>query len=159
MTGNLLAIDPGRCAGWALFREGKLRQAGVTSVDDPHSEAFVALVTPNLVTDFVIEIPQVYRASQSKGDPNDLIKLAVGAGRWIERATLAKLRVHTHLPAEWKGQIKKTPHHARVMTVLGEVERMQLPRMAEDKRHNMLDAVALGLFQLGRLPKTGYIGG
>lgn len=145
----LLAIDPGKCTGWALFWEfnsGDVRlwQAGVTDVDkDP--------VPWHLLTEAVCELPQVYRAAQSKGDPNDLIKVAAQVGRWEERAKSRGIPWVTYLPNEWKGQVPKDVHHRRAMRLLSEEENRRIPEMAETYRHNMMDAVALGLFRLGRL--------
>jgi hypothetical protein len=148
---NLLAIDPGRCTGYARYVDGQLRECGVTTVDDLQGPAFT-LILSKMVGALVIEIPQVYRASMSKGDPNDLIKVAIEAGRWIERAKLAGMDVTCTLPNEWKGQVPKAIHHKRAESTLTASERMNLPAtLCESKRHNAMDAVALGLWRLARL--------
>jgi hypothetical protein len=140
----LLAIDPGKCAGWALFWTGWLWQCGTTNVAQD-------ILPWNVITEAVCELPQVYRAAQSKGDPNDLIKVAVGVGRWQERAESRNIPWKTYLPNEWKGQAPKDVHHNRAMRQLSEEESRRIPDMAVSLRHNMMDAVALGLFHLGRL--------
>lgn len=145
---TLLSIDPGMCTGWAFFRAGMLERCGVTTVDAPLCPA-LALI-PHC-SDLVVEWPQVYRPGQSKGDPNDLIKVAVEVGRWIERADLAGAATSTPTPNEWKGQVPKGVHHARAKGCLTPSELGTLPILPESKAHNMLDAVALGLWRLGRL--------
>lgn len=150
MARNLLAIDPGNCAGWAIYLGASLDSAGVTNLDAAHCPALAALSACR-VDLLVIEVPQVYRAGDSKGDPNDLIKLAVGVGRWVERARICGIPYSMHRPNEWKGQIPKSIHAARAESALRPAERALLPAMASSMRHNMLDAIALGLWKLGRL--------
>ncbi len=66
------SIDPG-CTGVAVWFGQSLMSCGV--VDDPEA----VVVHGNLV----IEKPQIYRASKSKADPNDLITLAIQVGRYV----------------------------------------------------------------------------
>ncbi len=148
----ILAIDPGACTGWAIFLPGVgLHSAGVCTVDDLSSPMFDTFAPRH--AELVIEIPQVYRAALSKGDPNDLIKVAVQAGRWIERAKLRGWGVREVHPTTWKGQIPKEIHHARIENALLADERARASSalsLPKSKRHNALDAIGLGLFHLGR---------
>src|SRR6185312_16842694 len=102
---------------------------------------------PEVPRAVLIECPQVYRHHLSKGDPNDLIKLAVGVGRYAEFFENRGAKVALVLPAEWKGQIPKEVHHARVMSALTRHEAAKLLEgckfVADGKRHNVMDAVAL----------------
>lgn len=141
---ELIAIDPGNTTGWATFdpTTGLLHYAGTTSV-----QSWLA-VDERPYSTLVIEIPQVYRASQSKGDPNDLIKVAVQAGQWIERFSCTGAAVRRVLPNEWKGQVPKTVHNKRVLACLTEDEKT---RILPSLDHNMVDAIGLGLFHLKRL--------
>lgn len=152
----LLAIDPGACTGWAFFGNGELFDCGVTEIDAKPCRAVEILqvnYSPKLL---VIEQPEIYNdRSVWKGDPNDLIKVALQVGRWIERATLAGATVKTTLPKTWKGQTPKAIHNARALGKLSVLEANRVPRMADSKRHNMIDAIALGLWTLGRLPRSG----
>lgn len=153
---NLLSIDPGNCTGWAIFNSNELTYAGVTSVDDPCLYAATGVFPWDYLFrggQLVIEIPQVYRASKSKGDPNDLIKVAVQAGQWIERARLYGASVYRQLPQEWKGQVPKETHHKRILAVLNPTELARLPKLPKSDAHNMLDAIGLGLFHLGRISR------
>jgi hypothetical protein len=147
----LLCIDPGNCTGWAVFHpSGFLQSAGVTTLDAARCPAVGALVQGD-VNRLLIEVPQVYQASLSKGDPNDLIKVAIGVGRWVERATVCGASVTAVKTAQWKGQVPKEVHHKRVMAALQPGELALLPKLPQSQGHNMLDAVALGLWDAKRI--------
>jgi len=60
-------------------------------------------------------------------------------------------------PATWKGQLKKHVCHARIDLALTPGERKIIPKLAKTYLHNMLDAVGIGLWYLGRLPKSGVL--
>ena len=141
---ELIAIDPGNTTGWATFSPvtGLLHYAGTTSV-----EAWLAEDDRPYST-LIIEIPQVYRAGQSVGDPNDLIKVAVNAGQWIERFSRRGATVRKVLPKDWKGQVSKEIHNRRVLALLTADEKT---RILPSHDHNMVDAIGLGLFHLKRL--------
>lgn len=130
------AIDPGACTGWAVFVDRVLYACGA------ERDASAVPVGGDLV---VIERPQIYRASKSKGDPNDLITLALLAGRYQERALVAGARVELVLPAAWKGSVPKAVHNKRVLASLTPQERALVP---DD--HNAIDAAGLGKWRLER---------
>jgi hypothetical protein len=138
---TLLAIDPGIDTGWALFNDALLS----CGVGNP-PEIYRARV--------VIERPQVYLASKSKGDPNDLITLAIQVGRYWEQYERAGDSVRTFLPREWKGQVPKDIQAGRILAKLSAQEQdvvANYGRMVnKGKHHNMMDAIGLGLFALGR---------
>ncbi len=111
----------------------------------------------------VCEVPQVYDPRKQQGrhkNPQDLIDLAVCAGRMT--GTCATEFV---TPAQWKGQLPCTCsakvtmsdciHHRRMINALTLQELDVLVAAAQQVpagvRHNMYDAVALGLVVLGRL--------
>lgn len=151
---SLLAIDPGVSSGCAVFRHGALERAWNGEPESAPGEGWFDRV--------VIECPQVYRGGLQKGDPNDLIKLAVRVGRYVERLTPHAGVVELVLPAHWKGQIKKPTHHARMRRKLSETEGALLDRTlaavtTAKSREDVSDAVALGLWKLGRLPKSGQM--
>lgn len=133
----ILAIDPGIDTGWALINEeGLLYLAGLGPPGWWGTATFC-----------VIEKPQVYRGRASKGDPNDLITLAITVGRYVEQAS-GRVPVHLVLPTTWKGQIKKEIHHPRILGALSQAERDLLhsttKHLAKGKLHNVYDAVGLG---------------
>ena len=108
----------------------------------------------------VIEKPQVYAQRNWKGDPNDLIDVALTAGIV---AGVFDCRFNEFVrPHEWKGNAPKEVIEKRVVTVL-EVNELKALAAAQDlpKRklvtarmmHNVVDAVGIGLWKLNRLQK------
>lgn len=141
---SYLAIDPGIDTGWAFFRSAtELLACGV---DD--ARKVFDLNDPALpVRTVIMEKPQVYLHRQ-KTDPNNLITLAIQVGRYIEHFERTGARVTLVRPAEWKGQIPKEIQHARIWSAMsafeqGIVDRC-LRRVAPSRRHNAMDAVAMG---------------
>jgi hypothetical protein len=110
-----LAIDPGIDTGWAVLNAtGKLVACG--------KDQFPCLS----IRAAIIERPQVYAPGKSKGNPNDLITLAIRVGRYQERLQQAGVHcpdTNLFLPTTWKGQVPKEIHHARVDAALSEDER------------------------------------
>lgn len=140
---SLLAIDPGKHRhACALFLDGVFTNAWfqVRSliVMTAHAERVVA------------ELPQVYQRGKSKGNPNDLIDLALALGRFTGGVTCEYV-----LPAQWKGQIPKTIHHQRMRAALWPTELIALDESTSGELktqiHNLYDSVCLGLTVLGRL--------
>jgi hypothetical protein len=147
----LLAIDPGRCTGWALFTAScELHTCGVTSIASKDIWPLEWVEHPTHLN-VVIELPQIYRAAQSKGDPNDLIQVAEEVGRWRGRFESIGVLPSLVKPAEWKGQVPKDVHHARASKVLFPAELARIPKLPKTQAHNMMDAVALGLWRLSRM--------
>ena len=105
------------------------------------------------MTELVLEWPQIYRASKSKGDPNDLLGIA---GVAAALAALVGVPCKSPTPAEWIGQLPKatsgdpwtSPRGARVRARLGAEE-----LAACENTHDAIDAVGLGLWSLGRLDR------
>jgi len=141
----LLAIDPGEHTGWAVYEaEKNLIGCGL---GDPHADRADLIV---------IELPQVYPMQQVP--PNDLIVLAFLAGRYAgvgESSTgpaKGPAEVHTVLPHQWKGNLPKDLCAIRVRAALTPAERTIVDAIdvPEKKRHNVMDAIGIGLFTLGR---------
>lgn len=144
----------------AQWREGSLARALL--LGDPRApslalahdavicgmrEVLAAGPPPELV---IVELPQVYQARRT--DPSDLIQLAVLVGRVMEVARETGAPVALVLPAEWKGQAPKQIVCARAEEALTEEERGRVDPCRGTLRHNVLDAVGMGLARLGRLP-------
>lgn len=137
-----LAIDPGsqdggRNTGWAVLdATGVLVACGAGPNFPVHASRKA-----------VLERPQIYRASKSKGDPNDLITLAICLGRYVERLESAGVPCEVFLPTTWKGQIDKDRHHLQVDAALAEIERAVVRKFGEStsksRNDNVWDAVAL----------------
>jgi len=159
MKNPFIAIDPGtRSLGWALF-DDHLIGAGVVraqGLDDMLKR--LRDFAPPLITgdrDVVIEIPQIYRASKSKGDPNDLIPVAIVAGAVgvMLRGPTASVRMFT--PHVWKGSVPKPIVHSRVFAVLNDQELENLAfardRTPKGSQLDLLDAVSIGIWHQGRM--------
>jgi len=137
---DLLAIDPGDATGWAHFKGYQLTSCGLLT-SDSYS---VLPVCQNVI----VEEPQVYRFGQA--DPNRLLILSEKVGRILQlfpHANKVKPRV-------WKGQMPKEICHARFLPKLGPLERVvladSLEGVAKGLRHNVKDAVCMGLWRLRR---------
>lgn len=136
-----LAIDPGADSGWAVFdRAGRLVRCGLGEPEYPATG----------VDRVLIEKPQAYPHGKKRIDPNDLITLAIRVGEQKSTAERTGARVDLVLPHAWKGSMSKEQCHAQMMPHLLPEERIvvgrALPPLPEGKRHNVLDAVALGVW-------------
>lgn len=105
----------------------------------------------------VMELPQVYPGARSN-DPNDLISIAYAGGvvsgyfgPYVTRETLS--------PNAWKGQVPKGVTEQRVLGAMSQFELDRLSRdlllIPESLRHNLFDAVGLGLVACGRVSRGG----
>lgn len=159
-----ISIDPGLSTGWAVWEDNKLVECGL---GDPRELRAVLLAGIDRV---FIEKPQIYRAAKSKGDPNDLITLAIRVGEYKQFFQQRHAMVTLVLPMEWKAQVPKRICANRVLRFLFNSERKivyDVPAAkslelalgsdtmwARDKRNDMLDAIGIGLFGLSRA-RTG----
>ena len=152
----LLAIDPGKDTGWAIVRDGKLFACGLGDAR--------TLAGTRPFTKLVIERPQVYRGRTSKGDPNDLITLAIQVGRYLQAFAATGLEGEEIIPHTWKGTVDPDVLCRRVYASLDDAERAVLlpvleplarKSVAEDltggRRHNVIDAVGLAKWSLKRV--------
>lgn len=98
--------------------------------------------------ELVLEVPQVYHQRFQKGDQSDLIEVAGVAGALS--SVLAADRHYGYLPRQWKGQVPKEIHNARVLSKLSGSETANIQPCAASLRHNVLDGIGLGLFHLKR---------
>lgn len=149
----ILAIDPGVSTGWALLDEaGSLLDCGL---GDPRP------CRNRCVSRVVIERPQIYRGRASKGDPNDLITLAILVGRYTE--AFSERIVEHILPHDWKGSVDADVLCRRVVASLSNEERTLLFRVLEPLarkpcsqdvsaglRHNVIDAVGIAKWSTKR---------
>ncbi len=142
----LLAIDPGTHTGWAVF--GGDRRLKACGVGDPRSSHWT-----DLAKEVVVEKPRIYPSGRTS-NPNDVLTLAVKAGEWAGRFDrIAKVRYVE--PSEWKGgSVRKDIQNARDRAKLTPGERAIVDatgqEMSDSTRHNMLDAIGIGLFGVGR---------
>ncbi len=124
--------------------DGELEAYGITN--DPNGVAVYG-------DELVIEVPQIYPGG-GKGDPNDLITLAIQVGRYTERYASRGRSVEHILPHTWKGTVDADILCRRVMASLPSAERAlleaKLEAFAECKRHNVIDAVGIAKWSLRR---------
>ena len=138
--GILLAIDPGKnSTGIALFGGGELLD--VELAKDPYHVANLAM---NPVDEVIVELPRAY-GPRSPVDPNDLILLGALAG-FLVGITPCNRRWYIH-PQDWKGQMPKEIDNQRTIRHLKDNERQLL---GARPNHNVVDAVGIGLWVLGR---------
>jgi hypothetical protein len=173
---RLVAIDPGvdRCAV-ARFRDSELGEVFYASPGllDPNVQAEGWLSAVAGAPTVVAEKPQFDRRCARA-----VIDLA-WSGALVAAAFARGGPVTTYTPSEWKGSQPKPQHHSWAYEALTPAERAVLPlgtadhiaracaagardnwrkegaryyRGAGADVHNLMDAVALGLTHLGRLP-------
>ena len=148
---RVIAIDPGQWSGVAVFDDGSLIHAELVGKGQDAVVAWtqeIILYTHGVQG--LIEIPQVYRQRQQKGDPNDLISVAYIAGMfggWLQRGGAQVQLVKPHV---WKGSRPKDIDIKYTWSCLSESERALLPKLPKSKLHNVLDAVGIGLWHLRR---------
>lgn len=155
----LLAIDPGVSTGWALFDSARRLHSCGLGAPDPQM--------PGALDEVIIECEQL--RGRGEKNPNSILLMARNAGEWFGRfegfAPTRYIRV-----ADWKGQTSKEIDHRRTWSKLAPEEIRALvlgckglsPRSAPvdaairegltkaDKRANVLDAIGIGLFGVGR---------
>ncbi len=170
----MVSIDPGlRGIGVACWVNGELMSAEYienTEATVRGAPAWLAMgeaarlqlvvseVLPVSAFELVIEGQQIYAPNTRRKDltryswvnPNDLLEVAGAAGAVM--SAIQPASVVTYLPREWTHGEAKPERHAQLEADLearghGEYERIIFPRL-KGLRHNVLDAVALGLFHL-----------
>jgi hypothetical protein len=169
-----ICIDPGtghNCGG-AVFRGTRLvlarlldgarpdmAEVALTATDDYELSRAVELVSRVVV----LEVPRVYPHSRAKADPNDLIKLAV-AGARIAQVIAGHGNVLCIAPSDWKAQTDPDIMCERVLAKLDDAERGIVEAvfaahgkkgMPKSLRHNVLDAIGIGLWRTGRMRPGG----
>ena len=148
-----VTIDPGADTGWSLWGSNGLELCGL---GDPRlKKGSVILDDHTCVTDVWIESQAIY-PGRGGARPADIIKLAQSAGAWAGIYATLGAEVHWVLPAQWKGQIPKPKRgetyivEKRVLAVLSPPERAVLELgckgLCASKRHNVIDAVGIGLW-------------
>jgi hypothetical protein len=171
---NLITIDPGvHGTGIAIFGEGvgglvaatyirpdKLRCANL--FEEAHSmagravewfESKIVNCGPFAggVPDLIIEIPKHY-PFEREVDPNDLINLAA-AGYAVAGALMRFCADSERVfPRDWKGTMDGDAMTERISKRLrpDETERLDV-NVPSSLRHNMFDAIGIGLWSIGRL--------
>lgn len=137
-----------RQSAWAFFYDGELEAASHGHFDDLVEGA--PFYAGCLV---LIEFPNKEK-HRAEIPLSDLLHLARRCGRIEQRyIDQGQKEIQLVLPVEWKGSVDKKVMNNRVLKRLTEDEKRKLPRRprAGDYDHNLLDAVGIGLWKLGRL--------
>lgn len=158
-TKRLIAIDPGlNGCGLAMFDDLLVYATYVKETEGLTHPNNKLLNMQTRINDMiggvcgfnyqvVCELPQVYTQGKLKGDPNDLINLALIVG-----GIHANYKTQLVKPREWKGQMPKEVCNQRVLSKLSPEEKEVIDKkIPKSLLHNTLDAVGIGLWALGRL--------
>lgn len=141
----LLAIDPGACAGFALFVNGELADCGLVGAVD------LPVTLPLMVRPDVCVVERAHQG-QGKATLKDLITLSIRAGALAQAAGAPDTRFLE--PGTWKGSAPKHISERRVAEALTPDEQARvlacLRAHPAALRHNALDAIGIGLHFLRR---------
>lgn len=151
----ILAIDSGANLGWAIFEDGKLLGCGLCrTTEGLHGLAKEMIFPPGGKTHIrrlIIERPH---AGKTRARARDILTLAIRAGECggVLRYTLGVEPEYIE-PQTWKGQMPKTVCNRAVERKLSPEELRVLENIRpKSAKHNVLDAVGIGLHALGRFP-------
>lgn len=106
------------------------------------------------ITMFVYELPQIYTAIKSKGDPNNLMKLGPLCGAV---SALLDCACQEYLPGEWSHKTKKITRGDPWASQRGHRVRGRLTdeeAATVQATHDAVDAVGIGLHHLGRFDRV-----
>jgi hypothetical protein len=152
---SVFSIDPAtHHVAWASWAEQHLDTCGLkpfSSLAELYGDVYREM---SVHTDLVIEEPQVYQGHKNtKGAaPEDILQLAKVVGACL---AVPATRYKVYKPNQWKGQVPKGIMWARCVKVLTEQELAIYEACTRDiapsLRHNVQDAIGLGLKYLGRL--------
>lgn len=149
MISRLLTIDPGKKSiGWALWSVGSLASCGLFRFETLQSLSQWHRERSGIADLVVCEVPQIYRVSKSKGDPNDLIPVALTAGVCLSAHPVSE----QILPRTWKHTIDPDVLDARIRARMSGVASFAecLATVPKSLQHNVVDAVGIGLWWLER---------
>lgn len=157
-----ITFDPGkRSAAWAVFDGPVLVRCGMERWGDnvfPLSleELFRASRTwePMRV---LIEYQQIYAHGRARTrNAADILSVTLTAGRIAQAIGPHAGAPRFVLPHEWKGSVRADVMLGRIVAILSSSERdilhaTQVPRTL---LHNVVDAIGLGLWSVGRLGRN-----
>lgn len=111
-------------------------------------------VTPAASLLVLVESQMIYPNGKAEVPDNDIVKLARKAGELAGWYSVLGTRREYVLPRTWKGTVPKAIVEKRVLAVLDEQETLliysTMSARAKKLDHNMVDAVGIGLWRLGR---------
>ena len=145
---GILAVDPGvKCMGWAMFQTEFMIDCGLAR--GANLQQTLADLPVSFCSHLVVEDQQIYQTTKARH--SDILKLAQAAGGVIGRVQCFNLELVK--PRTWKGNVPKTIFMSRILTKLDESEISIFDRLSCPKslKHNVLDAIGIGLYKLKRL--------
>lgn len=168
--GLVMAVDPGlRGCGVSGYQDGVLQWAGyvanpVRTERGPAAWRAMARAVADaypLAPDVLVLEGQYVppsTASQRKRrrvNPADILELCgvIGALTGIYDALAGE--IIRYLPSQWTGGEEKTERHARIQTELTPEELSRITMPIPSLRHNVWDAVALGLYEAKKRKERG----
>ena len=98
----------------------------------------------------VVEMPRKYDEDKHERE-RDVLRVVAMAGAVSVMLAAGGTQVETVAPPEWKGQLPKDVHHPRVWGALVKESKEAEVLRPHAKDMDVLDAVAIGLWRLGRL--------
>jgi len=100
----------------------------------------------------VLERMRIYPGPQ-RFDPNDLVGVTgtVYSISGFMAHILAPEQVNAFFPSEWKGNMKKEDMLQHIENQLNDSEKLLIPDLPKSTRHNVIDAIGIGLKFTGRL--------
>ena len=154
---RLACLDPGlRSVGVSIWERGELAGAylvgPVPRVEDIGQQATTLAAAVREIahlTHVLVECPRVYPGGRTR-NPNDLLDLSVVVGALCASAADCL----TVEPRAWKGARDGDAFIAGCVQpslTPAELRRVELRGVAAGLRHNIWDAVGLGLWYFGRL--------
>jgi hypothetical protein len=150
---RLLALDPGIKTGVAIFQDSKLFDCGIIHFVDTqiYTQNMFELTNKVKPTNAIIERPQIYTIANWKGDPNDLIKVAIQVGIFIA-ACGPFCKVEEVTPHAWKGNRPKDidTDYTKSLLDINELRALVNNNIKKFEMHHVLDAVGVGLCFLKR---------
>lgn len=162
----IIALDPGKqCLGWSATIAGKLTACGLLRTQQPDLGGIVADYWEQLQPSVPIK-PRIVVVERMSHYPNarrtpaamhatvaDLLDLTAVSAALAGRLCPGQWRFAS--PAEWKGQTPKEIHNKRVLAALTAEEKIafeaDINLVPQSLRHNVIDAVGLNLWAVGRM--------
>lgn len=155
--GVVAALDPGvRACGLSVWVDGRLIRAELVRVDTTRWQPAImagavvaaASIDAGLPEAWLVESPRSYPGREDREENLEGLRKVIAALRRIARPGV----VRTVAPSAWKGNVPKVVHATRIFGALGQAEARIVPA-----DHNVVDAVGLGLYGLGRVRRGGVL--
>lgn len=162
--GHAIGIDPGVChLGYAIACDGVIWAAGCSSHEPREDLARMASRHERSIhnaygtVDPIVYLESMTAVAGRATTAQDLIDVqTVGC---LTAAELLPARIDLLPPAEWKGSTPKAIHYRRLIPALSRTERdtvrQALISTPKDHHKEILDAVGILLYGLGRIERTG----